>query len=63
MGLQGLWEEVRKYVIEKCSLWATTTQRECDGRRKTEWGLKGGVPPLGEAINSSKKECKFYVDK
>lgn len=52
MGLQGLRKEVREYVIEERSLWATTTQRECDGRRKTEWELKGGCPPLRRSNKS-----------
>ena len=49
MGLQGLWEKVRGYVVEERSLWVTTTQRERDGRRKTKQGVKGGLPPLCEA--------------
>jgi len=55
MGLQGLWEEVRKYVIEKCSLWATTTQRERDGRRKTERG-----PPLRRSMNYNQARAKYW---
>lgn len=38
----------------------TTTQRERDGRRKTERGLKGGCPPLRRSMNYNQARAKYW---
>ena len=63
MGVQGLRKEVRGYVVEEHSLWATTTQRECDGRRKTERGLKRGVSPLKAKHELQSSSSKILEEK